>query len=94
METRYLDIPKEEVAGLRFPADDVIRDSSAWKDRAEKLHRATSLGNIEKHKVSILFEDDRGLKRVITTIWALTEKMILLKGGVGIPVNRIHAIDL
>jgi hypothetical protein len=94
MEKSLYEISKEEVAHLRFPAEDVIREPEESRRRANLLHQATALGNIEKHKVKIVFEDDKGLKHVVTTIWALTEKMILLKGGVGIPVNRIHMVDL
>jgi hypothetical protein len=31
---------------------------------------------------------------VETTIWATTDTAIMLKGGVVIPIHRIHSIDL
>lgn len=82
-------IEKEEVAGLSFPGTEVHKDSEVIRERAQKIHRATSLGNLEKHKVSIVFEDVTGLKKISTTIWAQTEKKIVLKGGNSIPVHRI-----
>lgn len=82
-------IEKEEISTLRFPSADVLFDPEEVKERSRKIHRATSLGNLEKYKVSIVFEDSSGLKKVSTTIWAQTEKKIILKGGTSVPVNRI-----
>ncbi|GGH76154.1 hypothetical protein GCM10011318_23990 [Phaeocystidibacter marisrubri] len=82
-------IEKEEVVGLVFPKDEVLRDGQSIKERAQRIHRATSLGNLEKYKVTIVFEDSVGLKKITTTIWAQTEKKIVLKGGNSVPVHRI-----
>lgn len=82
-------IEKEEVAQLKFPSDEVLTDEESKHVRAQRIHRATSLGNLEKYKVSIVFEDTTGLKKISTTIWAQTEKKIILKGGNSIPVHRI-----
>ena len=87
--TDYQLIEKEKVTGLTFPVNDVIADETERKLRSIKIHRATSLGNIESIKVYILFEDEAGLKRVFTTIWAQTHEKIVLKKGIFIPVNRI-----
>ena len=56
------------------------------------IDRAQALGNLEKGKISIVFQDDEGLKRVETTIWAGGKEMIVLKKGTFIPVHRIHQI--
>lgn len=82
-------IEKEEVVGLVFPKEEVHKDAQSAKERAQRIHRATSLGNLEKYKVTIVFEDAAGLKKISTTIWAQTEKKIVLKGGSSIPVHRI-----
>jgi len=47
------------------------------------------LGNTHRGKVSIVFCDDEGLKKVTTTVWAVGEKFITLKGGVWIPISKI-----
>lgn len=86
-------IDKENVKDLRFPNKEVLTDKKDIIKRRLMLERATALGNIDKQKFRILFEDDEGLKYVETTIWATTEKRICLKGGVCIPINRIHYID-
>ncbi len=54
-----------------------------------KLEEATRLGNGYRTKVGIIFQDDEGLKRVNTTVWAKGQKFICLKGGMWIPINHI-----
>ena len=57
-----------------------------------QIKDATTLGNNLKSKVSIYFEDDHGIKRVDTTIWAHGTKYVCLKGGVWLPIDRIVEI--
>ena len=86
-------IEKENVANLKFPNEDVLASNDEKKLRAASMQRAILLGNNQKRKVKITFADDSGIKRVETTIWAVTEKSILLKGGVFIPIRRVHSIS-
>jgi hypothetical protein len=51
--------------------------------------RAQALGNLEHSKTWILFEDNQSKKMVETTVWAVTDESVILKRGVGIPINRI-----
>lgn len=87
-------IEKEQVDSLRFPASEVLDTSAQIDHRAAQLKKAVSLGNLDKIKVKIIFEDSESLRLVHTTIWAVTEQKIALKGGVTIPRNRIHSIQL
>lgn len=87
-------LQKEEIASLLFPAKEVLNTEEEIKTRRRELERATTLGNVEHGKIKITFEDREGLKRVETTIWATTEKNIVLKGGVFIPIHRIHEISV
>lgn len=87
-------IEKEEVVNLTFPSDHVVVEPSKKERLLSDLHKATSLGNLSKHKVDISFEDNEGVKKVNTTIWAITEKSVLLKKGVFLPIHRIHSVDL
>lgn len=82
-------IEKEQIVELKFPKTEVLNDEESKRERSRKIHRATSLGNLEKHKVMIVFSDTQGVKKVSTTIWAQTEKKIILKGGNSIPVHCI-----
>lgn len=91
------DIPiveKENIDGLEFPDADVVAGAQLVHERLFALHRATALGNLEKHKVTIIFEDKIGLKRVLTTIWAMTGQKIVLKAGKVIPIHCIHAVEV
>lgn len=85
-------IEKEIIGELKFPQGEVLLDKLAISERTAALHHATSLGNLDHHKVNIYFEDTSGVKRVNTTIWAITDKRILLKNGKSIPINRIHGV--
>ena len=86
-------IQKEEVDKLYFPTNDVLDDSAKRMMRKVDIIQAMRLGNIERYKIKIIFEDTKSIKMVHTTIWAVTEKKIVLKRGVVIPVHRIHAIE-
>tara|TARA_Y100001934_G_C12196071_1_gene698850 strand:+ start:166 stop:468 length:303 start_codon:yes stop_codon:yes gene_type:complete len=87
-------IDKELIDNLRFPAQEVLSRAEDLNERKLVLHRATSLGNLQKHKVLIRFEDEDGLKEVYTTIWAITDNKVLLKAGRLIPVHRIHSVEI
>ncbi len=86
-------IEKEAISNLHFPNTEVLFDNDEQKIRTLSLQRAIKLGNNQKRKVKIVFEDDYEIKKVETTIWAVTEKNILLKRGVSIPINRIHQVS-
>ncbi|GIV28130.1 MAG: hypothetical protein KatS3mg027_1944 [Bacteroidia bacterium] len=85
-------IEKEKIAELRFPEEDVLKDEEARKERWNDLERATTLGNLDKIKFKIYFADDKGNKYTETTIWGLTDKRVILKQGIMIPVSRIYGI--
>ena len=85
-------IEKENVAKLHFPNTEVLVEAEKIALRKERLLRGAKLGNIDHIKCQIVFEDDQRLKYVSTTIWATMEKNISLKGGITIPINRIHDV--
>lgn len=83
-------IEKESITELRFPLTDVLTDKDAKKLRDSELQRALLLGNIEHSKIKIYFEDIDSKKMVETTVWGLTDNRVILKKGIGIPINRIY----
>jgi hypothetical protein len=87
-------VPKELVAGLEFSPGDVLTDSAAIRERAAMLHQAMLLGNGYKTKVRIVFETNHGTKAVETTVWQATEKQVMLKGGMNIPVRSIREVKI
>ncbi|MBA3971027.1 MAG: hypothetical protein H0X46_02595 [Bacteroidetes bacterium] len=87
-------IEKENISGLKFPDIDVLRSKDDVKARFLDLERALKLGNLEHNKIKIVFEDSEGLKQVDTTVWGVTDKRVILKQGVVIPIHRIHEVGV
>lgn len=94
MESGFVLVEKEEVAGFHFPKEGVLKTEKDIKSLKNELERAIALGNLEHHKVKIYFEDDKKKKVVNTTIWAVTDHAIVLKQNVIIPINRIHKLEI
>jgi hypothetical protein len=44
--------------------------------------------------IKIYFEDDKSRKLVETTVWGVTDKRVILKQGLVIPIERIHKLEL
>jgi hypothetical protein len=87
-------VEKESVAGMHFPAEEILRRESEIQARQEGLDRANALGNLEHYKVKIYFADDAGNKLVNTTIWGVTDQAILLKQNVVLPIHRIIKLEI
>jgi hypothetical protein len=94
MNSEFKLVEKEEVANFQFPKEEVLISENAKKELSFQLQRANTLGNIERHKVKIYFEDAEGKKVVYTTIWGMTELYILLKQNVFIPIQRIIKLEI
>ncbi|TNF49925.1 MAG: hypothetical protein EP305_01505 [Bacteroidetes bacterium] len=84
-------IEKEMISSLTFRSTEKIKQHP---ELLKQIENATLLGNAYHSKVSIIFMDDDGLKRVDTTIWASGSKYICLKGGVWIPISRLVEIKI
>jgi hypothetical protein len=82
-------IQKETIVDCKFLNDIQLNQQ---KNLLQLIKDATILGNSHRTKVTIIFQDDVGIKRVDTTIWASGAKFICLKGGLWIPINRIIEI--
>lgn len=89
---KYQVIDKEALQSLRFPDEDVLHDKDAVKARHDDLQRALTLGNLERSKIKIYFEDDTSSKVVDTTVWGLTDKRVILKQGAVIPIHRVYKV--
>lgn len=85
-------VEKENISGLKFPEHDVLTSKDDIKIRTSNLERALKLGNLEHNKIKIIFEDSTGLKQVETTVWGVTDKRVILKQGVVIPIHRVYEI--
>jgi len=84
-------IEKETIISLTFHVQTPLKQHP---ELMSQIETAVRLGNAHHSKVSIIFQDDSGLKRVDTTLWANGAKFICLKGGVWIPISHILEIKL
>ncbi|HTG65292.1 MAG TPA: hypothetical protein VL859_02840 [Flavobacterium sp.] len=92
MTEEFTIIEKEDIASLKFPATDVLEEANEIKTRIGEINRALSLGNLEHSKIKIFFEDNESKKIVNTTVWGVTDKNVILKQGVLIPIHRIYKL--
>jgi hypothetical protein len=92
--SKFQPIEKEEVENLKFPSTEVLNDIEKIGERRSELGRALTLGNIEHAKIRIYFEDDSSCKVVETTVWGVTDKRVILKQGVVIPIHRVHSVKI
>jgi uncharacterized protein (UPF0248 family) len=92
MTEEFQIIDKEDIALLKFPLTDVLDDVDEIKTRISEINRALSLGNLEHSKIKIFFEDSESKKIVDTTVWGVTDKNVMLKQGVMIPIHRIYKL--
>ncbi|MGO4903887.1 hypothetical protein [Flavobacterium sp. W20_MBD1_R3] len=92
MTEDFINIDKEAIATLKFPKTDVLKEVEEIKIRTGEINRALALGNLEHSKLKIFFEDNESKKVVDTTVWAVTDKNVILKQGVMIPIHRIYKL--
>jgi predicted alternative tryptophan synthase beta-subunit len=86
-------IEKELVCCQQFSKSEVLSDRYAIAQRRSKLERAVLLGNVHKVKCKIFFETQEGAKAIETTIWAVTDNYIIIKGGTAIPIRCISGVE-
>lgn len=92
VNTNPVMVQKEMISGFRFPEQEVLTSKDDIKMRLADLERALKLGNLEHNKIKIVFEDTDGVKQVETTVWGVTDKRVILKQGIMIPIHRIYEI--
>ena len=87
-------IEKENIPSLNFSKRDVLTDPDERLKRLNDLFRSQSLGNLHQSKVKLIFKTaDNQIYQVETTIWAVSDYFVSLKGGVNIPINSIFKIE-
>jgi hypothetical protein len=85
-------VEKEAIENFNFPEQEVLNSQEEKAERRFNAEKAMKLGNYFKDKVKIIFEDAEGMKMVETTVWGVTDRKLLLKRGITIPLNRIYEI--
>jgi hypothetical protein len=85
-------IEKELLDTIHFPHEEVLLDAERIQLRKYNSQRAMKLGNLYNDKVKIVFEDTEGIKMIETTVWGMTEKYLIFKRGMTLPLHCIHEI--
>ena len=86
-------IKKEEIPMIRFSTKDVLSQPLSILAREKELERALILGNKEHTKVRITFMDlNTSIFEIETTVWAITEESICLKGHLYLPKKAILSL--
>lgn len=85
-------IEKELIDALHFPQEEVLLDEKRIEQRKYDAQRAMKLGNLYNDKVKIVFEDTENMKMVETTLWGMTDRYLIFKRGMMLPLHRIHEI--
>lgn len=89
-----LAIAKEQISGLTFGDADVLHSTQHKAERKYNLNRAMLLGNLHQVKVSITFRDILNKAHTVeTTVWAVFDNYISLKGGRTLPIRSIERIE-
>jgi hypothetical protein len=87
-------IEKENLKNCSFRRPTYRFTDHELRERNRNLYLAMLLGNNFHSNARIVFNTFEGYKEVFSTVWATTEKFILLKGGNTIPLEAIAAVDL
>ena len=87
-------IEKEQLKECAFKKPVYHYTDFELRERNRRLYLAMLMGNNFQSKVKIVFNTLEGYCEILTTVWATTEKFILLKGGNFIPLESIAYVEL
>lgn len=87
-------INKEDIHHVKFVSFEVLNTTEEKTARRAQIENAMLLGNGSKGKSKIYFMGEDGLLEVETTVWAASDDVLTLKGGVMILVHCIQKIEL
>jgi hypothetical protein len=94
MSTFAETIEKERLKQCTFRKPNYRYTDFEIRERNQRLYLAMLLGNNYSSEARIVFNTLEGYKQILSTIWATTEKFILLKGGNTIPLEAIAEVEL
>lgn len=83
----------EEVISLHFPTDDVFFSKEEQQNRLKQVEGLMTTENVMEQTMKIMFQDIEGMKCICTTICGISEKEVVLKNKVRIPMQRILKIE-
>jgi hypothetical protein len=93
LEKNTVIINLEEVISLHFPTDDVFFSREEQQNRLKQVQGLMTIENVMNEPIKIVFQDIEGMKCICTTICGISEKEVVLKNKVRIPMQRILKIE-
>lgn len=89
------EVQKETLPQFHFLYQtDILEKSEDRVMRYLALEKGLVLGNAHHGKVTLeLITADNQLISVTTTIWALSDSHVTLKGGINIPITSIYSVS-
>lgn len=87
-------VEKEQLDEIEFVEKEVLASVEERRRRVFLLEQAMILGNGFKKKVRIYFMSKSGPCVLETTVWGVTERNVLFKGGRTVPIHAIYRVEL
>ena len=83
-----------QVSSIQFKKEDVLTSMQERKERLKRLVAAMKLGNNHKQKVRIHFISiNDQLMEIKAKVWSVTEKYVILRNSITIPISSIREVD-
>ena len=76
---------------MDYRDDDVLRDN---RQKMEQLQQASLLCKLFNKQVAITWQDSVGIRQIITALYLVTTRTVVLREGRFIPLQQITHIDL
>jgi hypothetical protein len=89
-----LKIEKQDLLEVIFKNEEKMYIQGEIKTRDQKLYMAMLMGNNHYDNVRIVFNTEDGEREIMSRIWARTDKFVVLKGGMFIPIGAVIDIIL
>ena len=81
-------------SNIQFTKEDVLPSIIEKNERLKKLIAAMKLGNNHKQKVRIHFMNvNNQMMEIKAKVWSVTEKYVLLKNSISIPISSIRDVN-
>jgi hypothetical protein len=85
-------VEKEFIPSIHFNANKSNADLERRTELERQIFKAMVMGNTYRKKSVITFRSEEGLKQVHTTVWAYTQRNLVLKSGIMVPLDSIEQI--
>jgi hypothetical protein len=84
-----LKIEQQDLLKVIFKNEKTMHIQEQLKSKDQKVYMAMLMGNHYHDNVRILFDTEDGEREIVSRIWARTDKFVVLKGGMFIPLGAV-----